>query len=313
VTSAAFTLRPATRRRIRYVLIGAAVLGTIIGLDTLVLHLRVDPLADVRAYYDAGARLNAGEPLYVQPATTDDAAFYRYPPLLAIAFRPLALLPYEDAALIWEAIVIASFALTVVRLGLRQERTWLLLGWLAPTIAWSIAVGQAQVPMTLLLAIGSPLAVALAANLKLLPALVAIFWLARREWRQVRWFASWMAMIIALQFLLEPTGSLAFLTFTDLAQVGTVENRSLYAIHPALWALSIVVLALLALRYGRTRAGWPLAVALSVFATPRLLLYQLMTLLAGASGPRAAEATAATAPTPTTPSPVGRPSGAVGR
>lgn len=103
MTSAAFTLRPATRRRIRYILIGAAVLGAIIGLDTLVLHLRVDPLADVRAYYDAGARLNAGQPLYVQPATTDDAAFYRYPPLLAIAFRPLALLPYEVAALIWRS------------------------------------------------------------------------------------------------------------------------------------------------------------------------------------------------------------------
>ena len=174
VTSAAFTLRPATRRRIRYILIGAAVLGAIIGLDTLVLHLRVDPLADVRAYYDAGARLNAGQPLYVQPATTDDAAFYRYPPLLAIAFRPLALLPFEVAAAIWEVVVVVSFGLTVVRLGIRQERTWLLLGWLAPAIAWSIAIGQAQVPITLLLAIGSPLAVALAANLKLLPALVAI-------------------------------------------------------------------------------------------------------------------------------------------
>jgi hypothetical protein len=316
VTSAAFALRPATRRRIRYVLIGAAVLGTIIGLDTLVLHLTVDPLADVRAYYDAGARLNAGQPLYVQPATTDDASFYRYPPLLAIAFRPLALLPYEAAALIWEAVVVATFGLTVIRLGLRQERTWLLLGWLAPTIAWSIAVGQAQVPMTLLLAMGSPWAVALAANLKLLPALVAIYWLARREWRQLAWFGGAMGALIALQFVLEPAGSLAFLTFTDLAQVGTVENRSLYAIHPALWAASIGVLALLALRYGRTRAGWPLAIALSVLATPRLLLYQLMTLLAGASGPRAVEASVAAAPTPTTPttpSPLGRPSGAVGR
>ena len=79
--------------RVRWVLIAASVLGLIIGLDTLVLHLRLDPLADVRAYYDAGARLNAGLPLYVQTATTDDPGFYRYPPLLAIAFRPLALLP----------------------------------------------------------------------------------------------------------------------------------------------------------------------------------------------------------------------------
>ena len=108
-------------RRVRRVLIAASVLGLIIGLDTLVLHLRLDPLADVRAYYDAGARLNAGLPLYVQTATTDDPGFYRYPPLLAIAFRPLALLPYETAALIWEAFLIVLFVGTLVRLGLRNR------------------------------------------------------------------------------------------------------------------------------------------------------------------------------------------------
>src|SRR5512134_626841 len=80
--------------RIRIVLTVAAGLGLLIGIQTAVLHLRMDPLADVHAYYDAGARLNAGLPLYEQPASTDDAAFYRYPPLLAILFRPLALLPF---------------------------------------------------------------------------------------------------------------------------------------------------------------------------------------------------------------------------
>ena len=49
--------------RVQIVLIVASVLGAIIGLDTLVLHLTTDPLADVHAYYDAGARLNAGLPL----------------------------------------------------------------------------------------------------------------------------------------------------------------------------------------------------------------------------------------------------------
>ena len=54
--------------RVQFVLIAASVLGLIIGLDTLILHLTTDPLADVHAYYDAGARLNAGLPLYDQPA-----------------------------------------------------------------------------------------------------------------------------------------------------------------------------------------------------------------------------------------------------
>ena len=172
-------------RRVRWVFIAASVLGLIIGIDTLILHLRLDPLADVRAYYDAGARLNAGLPLYVQPATTDDPGFYRYPPLLAIAFRPLALLPYETAALIWEAFLIVLFVGTLVRLGLRNPWTWIVSGWLAAPIAWSLAIGQAQVAVTFLVALGSPWAIALAGNLKILPIIVAIYWVGRRDWRSV--------------------------------------------------------------------------------------------------------------------------------
>ena len=91
MTLAALIARP----RVRSVVIASAVLGALIGLDTLRVHLQVDPLVDVHAYYDAGARLNAGQPLYDQISTTNDPDFYRYPPLLAIAFRPLALLPFE--------------------------------------------------------------------------------------------------------------------------------------------------------------------------------------------------------------------------
>src|SRR5689334_19186474 len=169
-------------RRVRYVFIAASVLGLIIGIDTLVLHLRLDPLGDVHAYYNAGARLNAGLPLYAQPATTDDADFYRYPPLLAIAFRPLALLPFETAALIWEALLVVLFIGTLVRLGLRNQWTWIVSGWLAAPIAWSLAIGQAQVAVTFLVALGAPWGIALAGHLKILPVIVAIYWLGRRDW-----------------------------------------------------------------------------------------------------------------------------------
>src|SRR5436190_11867123 len=206
-------------RRVRWVLIAASVLGLIIGLDTLVLHLRLDPLADVRAYYDAGARLNAGLPLYVQSATTDDPGFYRYPPLLAVAFRPLALLPYDTAALVWEAFLIVLFIGTLVRLGLRNEWTWIVTGWLAAPIAWSLAVGQAQVAVTFLVALGAPWAVALAGNLKILPIIVALYWLGRGDWHALGRFAAWCVGLSVVTFILAPAGSLAFPGCTDLSQV----------------------------------------------------------------------------------------------
>ena len=56
----------------RPVLVGLAVIGAMVGIDTFVTHLATDPLVDVRAYYDAGARLNAGGALYEQPAGTDE-------------------------------------------------------------------------------------------------------------------------------------------------------------------------------------------------------------------------------------------------
>ncbi len=272
-------------RRVQWVFIAASVLGLIIGIDTLILHLRLDPLADVRAYYDAGARLNAGLPLYVQTATTDDPGFYRYPPLLAIAFRPLALLPYESAALIWEAFLIVLFAGTLVRLGLRNRWTWIVSGWLAAPIAWSLAVGQAQVAVTFLVALGSPWAIAVAGNLKILPVVVAVYWLGRRDWRALGWFVAWMVGLLVVSFVLEPAATIAFVGFSDLGQVGNVENRSLYAISPLLWVAFVIGLLALALRFAPTKAGWSLAVAASVLISPRLLLYQLSTLQAAVGAP----------------------------
>ena len=272
-------------RRVRWILIAASVLGLIIGLDTLVLHLRLDPLADVRAYYDAGARLNAGLPLYVQSATTDDPGFYRYPPLLAIAFRPLALLPYETASLVWEALLVVLFIATLMRLGVRNQWTWIVTGWLAAPIAWSLAVGQAQVAVTFLVAMGAPWAIALAGDLKLFPVVVAVYWIGRRDLLAVGRLIAWLVALAVVSFVLAPAATIDFVGFSDLGQVGNVENRSLYAVSPLLWGVFVVVLLGLAARFARTRAGWALAVAASVLISPRLLMYQLSTLQAAVRSP----------------------------
>jgi hypothetical protein len=269
---------------VRRVLAGAAVLGLALGIQTLLLHLSTDPLADVHAYYDAGARLNAGVPLYDQPATTNDNEFYRYPPLLAIVFRPLSLLPFETAALVWEAFLLVCFVATILRLG-TNRRTWVVLGMLALPTFWSLAIGQAQVVVTLLMAIGSPWALALATHLKIFPVLAAIWWLGRRDLRSFGWFAGWLVIFAGVQLLLEPAGTIAFPSTFGLEQVGNVENRSLYAYAPVAWAVAVMAGAVVAWRLAPTRYGWLAGVALSVLATPRLLIYQLSTLVAALREP----------------------------
>jgi hypothetical protein len=294
VSAPAFRLSPQGRRAAMAVLWAGAVIGVLIGIDTLRLHLAADPLADVHAYYDAGARLNAGLRLYDQAAGTDDAAFYRYPPLLAIVFRPLALLPFEAAALIWELLLVAATAATLWRIG-PGRTTWMVLGMLAMPVLWTLAIGQAQALVTMLLAFGSPFGVALAGHLKLTPWLAGAYWAGRREWRSVGWLAGWTAAIGALQFVLAPEAAIDFLQFPSLAQVGDVNSLSPYAVSPLLWAVFVALGAVLAWRLAHTRWGWIAAVALTVFASPRLLGYQLSSLAAALGGPRQARSAAAEA------------------
>jgi alpha-1,2-mannosyltransferase len=273
------------RRRVNLFLVATGFLGALVGLDWFLIGLGNNPLSDVHAYYDAAARLNAGQPLYAQTVSTNESAFYRYPPLLAIAFRPLALLPFAAAAAVWEAIVVASLVglVALIRPGLRG---WSLAGMLALPILWSVVIGQAQVPVTLLMAIGSPWALALATHLKILPALAAVWWIGRRDWHSLGRFIAWSVGLAVVQLVLEPNGSLAFPTVFNLGTVGEVTNWSPYAISPALWAALVAVGAVAAWRLAPTRWGWAAAITLSVLATPRLLLYQLMSLLAALREPR---------------------------
>jgi alpha-1,2-mannosyltransferase len=259
--------------------------GLALGIETALLHLLTDPLADVHAYYDAGARLNAGQPLYAQPAGVDDAAFYRYPPLLAILFRPLALLPFAIAAAVWMVAVGLMFAATLVRIDIRRPVPLFAVCALALPIGWSLVIGQAQVAVTLLLALGAPWSVALATNLKLFPILVAIWWLGRRRWRSLLELLVWLVVLGAAQLVLEPAGTLAYPSFLRLDQVGNVVSLSPYAVAPWLWAVMVVAGGAVALWAAPRRWGWAAAVALAVLASPRLLLYQISSLVAATRAP----------------------------
>jgi hypothetical protein len=280
------TISPARRQSLRLLLFATAIIGVLVGIAGTFGHLRGDPLADVRAYYDAGARLNAGLPLYPADADTNVANFYRYPPLLAIVFRPLALLPYDVVAPLWGIAMVVAFLLTLWRIGFTRNTRYAV-AILALPIGWSLAIGQAQVVMTLFVALGTPAAVAVAANIKLFPVLIGLYWLGRRDWRSLRDLVLWGLGLLAVQFVLEPNGTIAFLRFPSLDQVGQVNNLSPYGISPILWAVLVVAGALLTIRLAPSKWGWGAAVVFSVLAMPRLFSYQFMTFLAGLRRPDA--------------------------
>jgi hypothetical protein len=245
--------------------------------------LRDRALCDVSAYYEAAGRLASGGPLYPAGANVDASDFYRYPPLLALVLRPVAGLPLPVVAAGWEALMFAAFAATLLRLGIRRRSTWIAVAILVLPIAMSLGYGQAQVLVTFLLAIGAPWSVALAGQLKVFPALAALYWVGRRDWRSLRSFVAWSLVLTGVQVILAPAAVVDFVRVTNLDQVGGIDNLSPYGASPLLWGMLVVLGAIVVLTLARTKAGWLAAVAFSTVATPRLFYYLLMALLGGLS------------------------------
>lgn len=269
----------AIRRALNLLGFALAVFGGLAGLWTFWGHLVSDPLVDVRAYYDAATRLNAGLPLYPPGADPNLAGYYRYPPLTAIVLRPFALLPYPWFAALWTAAILGAVAWTLRRIGLGR-RTWLLLGWLGIPLGWTLAIGQAHVFVTLLLTLGTPLSIALAAHLKVFPILAALYWIGRGDVGYVMGFLGWLVGLSVIQAFLEPAGWSGFWEIATFAQVGEVRNISPFELSPLLWLVLLGAGVLAALALARTRFGWPVAVGLATLAPPRLLVYMLSSLVA---------------------------------
>jgi hypothetical protein len=274
---------------LRLLIFTLAVVGGLAGLWVLWMHIVGDPLADVQAYYGAARRLNQGLPLYPAGADPNSNDLYRYPPLLAVVLRPLAVLPYYAFALAWELIVVGTFLLTIRQLG-AGLRVYAAIGILGVPIGWALGVGQAHIPLTLLLAIGQPWSIALAANVKLFPALIALWWIGRRDYESFIAFLGWMLVLAIVQLVLEPTGTLRFARGeVGLDLIGSVRNISPYVwASPVVWAAIVLVGALVTVALARTRWGWAAAVALGTLASPRLLVYMLTGLLAALREPHVA-------------------------
>ncbi len=280
-------LGPATLHVLNLLVFALAIIGAIAGVGVAWMHILNDPLADAHAYYEAASRLNAGQPLYPAGLDPNSNQIYLYPPLLAVVLRPLALLPFEWFALAWELVVIGSFVALVRHLGVRRKATWLAIGLLGVPIGWALTVAQAHVPLTLLLALGQPWSIALAASLKLTPVLIAIWWLGRRNFEAFFAFLVWTALLVLLQLVLEPNGSFAYFRSIGFEEIGQVRNISPFAQSPVLWLVLLLAGALVTLALARTRWGWAAAVTLATLASPRLLVYMLTGLLAAVRQPRA--------------------------
>ena len=81
---------------------------------------------------------------------------------------------------------------------------------------------------------GAVTAIALAAHLKLLPLLVAVYWIVRRDVRSLAVCGAWLVGLGVLQLVLAPDAMLSFLRLEWLSGAMDVNEVSPYRIHPLL-------------------------------------------------------------------------------
>ena len=236
--------------------------------------------ADGGAYYDAAVRLREGEPLYhaIHPEAHEA---YRYAPWFAYAWVPLSFLPRDVALHGWSLAMLACSGIAVwpiARLGTPAAIS--LAALLAAFLAETAMFGNAHPAVVALLSLAAgrvgafPVAIGIAASIKLVPILFIGVWLGRREWKSA-FVALGVTAVLWLPALL--------FDLTNYVTDPGTGLLSLYAFSPLLWLIialaSGVAAAVLAVR--RSRWAW-IALAVAMFVGPPRIALSYLGFLAPA-------------------------------
>lgn len=244
-----------------------------------VLAQKTVPGADLATYQRAAADLLATGDPHASAALHGEEFQYRYPPLLAM------LIPILGWPPLWYAILTVSTAVPIYY----AYRDAGLAGLITPLLlvgAWlqTLLNGNVQPVLIALLVLtprferAGPVCLAVATMLKLHPALGVVWYLGRRDWRALRWYAG---ALLALALIQAPwLGALIEYYLNDPAAVPTVTGMGLMHFGVMPWLIGTALAAVVAFRYAPTRYGWLLATLLQLIAIPRLFPVNLALLLA---------------------------------
>lgn len=239
---------------------------------------RVWSLSDIAAYDGAAQRLLHGEPLY--PAVADQGApdVYRYAPWFAVAWIPLLALPLEVRYAGWTGVLVVAGVLAAWPWLTSRRPLLVAVGvfaasWVAGAAKW----GNVEPLMVCLLVWGvprrwGPLAVGVAASLKVAPILLVLVWIGRGEWRKA-------GIALAVAVLLLAPMLLFDLSHYPLESAAAISVRRVFGVP--VWLALVALLLAATWLLARTRWAWLLADLAVLAAYPQLPLYRLGQLLVG--------------------------------
>lgn len=268
---------PGSRGVSRYAQLLIAAILIAIGINHVVFAIRDWPLGDMDVYLAAAGRLRDGEPLYVAGDVAVNS--YWYAPWYAVAWIPLTYLPRDLVAVGWSAVLLAATAavsITLWKYGTRGRVLALLIG---PALFAVSAGGNVQSLMVLALLLGlhrpwGPVAVGAAATMKFAPILLVAVYLARGEWLRAGAAAAFAALLLAPAIPMGVTG----------AGIRSDAAPSLLGVSPVLYVVAVCAAIAATFLVPRRHAALAAATA-AVLALPRLFVYDVTLVAAGAAEP----------------------------
>lgn len=256
--------------RLAVVLLGAAML--VIGVTTVVPNWH---LTDLKAYLAAGEVLaSGGNPFEVELWERGLPFYYHYSPWFAALFVPLLGLPSALVHVGWSLLLAVAAVISLIPL-VRQH------GWRALPLLLMMAflylnlIAEGNVQPLLLAGLvwtlerrAGPLMIGIAASLKLVPILLALVYVGRREWMKA------IIAGIATGVLLAPT-----LVYDIAPTAVETGGTGLFTSAPVLWAALVAIALAATLLLARTSIAWLAAATATIIALPRLLVFDLTNLL----------------------------------
>ncbi len=263
------------RRVVRLARIVALAVIIAIGINHVWWSVADWHLRDMNAYWDAAMRLRSGQELFA-PTGIEASEVYRYSPWFAWLWVPVTFLPRIVANIGWSLILLGASAAAVWPLARRGS----LLGvaFFLPLLIGITAIGNVHPLMIAMLVLGvdrrsGPLWIAIAASLKIVPIILVVTYIGRRQWIRA-------GVSLALTALLAGP----FLLYDLSNYVTDAGGAALLWQFPIVYAVAVLAAVIAALWLASTRYGW-LASSLAVtLALPRFFLYDVLYLLVGTSG-----------------------------
>lgn len=262
------------RRVVRLARIVALAVIIAIGINHIWWSVADWHLRDMNAYWDAAMRLRSGQELFA-PTGIEASEVYRYSPWFAWLWVPVTYLPRIIANIGWSLILLGASFVAVWPLA--RHGSLLGVAFFLPMLIGITAIGNVHPLLIAMLVLGidrrsGPLWIAIAASLKIVPIILVVTYVGRREW-----------MRAGLTLLLTALLAGPFLLYDLSNYVTDAGGAALLWQFPIVYLVAVVAAVITALWLASTRFGW-LASSLAVtLALPRFFLYDVLYLLLGTS------------------------------